>query len=112
VSTSTGWTLDDAGAIDIPRLQHLRRYWDRRPPAHVSLHQIAVFLGAIKPTKTPSGPEQPGQSDSLAGLLEQFPAIPPPEDVNLEQLSVEQRKALAIRMHFGDVLDGIPKATP
>lgn len=107
-----GWTLDVAGAIDLPRLQRLRSYWEKRPPAHVSLHQIAVFLGAM--TAPVSGPERSGASmasaNGLGELLEQFPAIPPPDDVDLEALSIDERRALAQRMFFGDVLTELPKA--
>jgi len=35
VAASTGWTLPEVGALTIPELEDMERYWRRYPPLHV-----------------------------------------------------------------------------
>lgn len=113
MATSTGWTLDDAGSIDIPRLTHLQRYWDRCPPTHVSAYLLAVSLGAIEKTgvqhQKPAEHTDQGENN-LGELLGNFPVLPPPQGVDVDAMTIDERKALAMRMAFGDILPGMPKA--
>ncbi|MDO5058585.1 MAG: hypothetical protein Q4D82_01425 [Neisseria sp.] len=56
VCASTGWTWDYVcNHIDLPRLQHLNRYWRQHPPLHIL---AAAYMGFSAPDEAEQAAEQ------------------------------------------------------
>lgn len=101
MSTSLGWTWEQAGDLDLPRLAHYSRTWAQYPPVHVTLAHLGRSMGALKPYTPPRAKSTAGEHpDDLGELLKQFPVMSTP-GLDSSQMTPEEIEAEADRLFFG-----------